>query len=93
MYVAENYPKYDYLDVINVDKVSDIPKDYDGIMGVPITFLDKYNPEQFQIVDLMNRYSVFDYFGVNNLVRQNKASCTCINGKPKFARILIRKIQ
>ena len=47
-----NYPRYDNYDAINVDKVSDIPFDYDGIMGVPITFLDKYNPDQFEIVGI-----------------------------------------
>ena len=46
-YDPARYPKYDNYDAINVDKVNDIPKDYDGVMGVPITFLDKYNPEQF----------------------------------------------
>ena len=45
-----DYPKYDNYDAINVDKVKDIPEDYDGVMGVPITFLDKYNPDQFEIV-------------------------------------------
>ena len=49
-YTPEDYPKYDNYDAINVDKVADIPCDYDGVMGVPITFLDKYNPEQFEIV-------------------------------------------
>ena len=49
-YDSVKYPKYDNYDAINVDKVNDIPKDYDGVMGVPITFLDKYNPEQFEIV-------------------------------------------
>ncbi len=44
------YPKYDNYDAINVNKVSEIPMDYDGVMGVPITFLDKYNPDQFEIV-------------------------------------------
>lgn len=44
------YPKYDNYDAINVDKTSDIPADYAGFMGVPITFLNKYNPEQFEIV-------------------------------------------
>lgn len=44
------YPKYDNYDAINVDKTSDIPMDYDGVMGVPITFLDKYCPKQFEIV-------------------------------------------
>ena len=48
----ENYPKYDNYDAINVDKTKEIPTDYDGVMGVPITFLDKYNPEQFEIVAL-----------------------------------------
>ena len=44
------YPKYDNYDAINVDKLAEIPMDYDGVMGVPITFLDKYNPDQFEIV-------------------------------------------
>ncbi|MBE5885999.1 MAG: modification methylase [Lachnospiraceae bacterium] len=51
-YSPEKYPKYDNYDAINVDKVTDIPCDYDGVMGVPITFLDKYNPEQFVIVGM-----------------------------------------
>ena len=50
-YNPEDYPKYDNYDAINVDKVADIPCDYDGVMGVPITFLDKYNPDQFEIVE------------------------------------------
>lgn len=49
-YSPEEFPKYDNYDAINVDKVSDIPVDYDGIMGVPITFFDRYNPEQFEII-------------------------------------------
>lgn len=49
-YSPEEYPKYDNYDAINVDKVAEIPYDYDGVMGVPITFLDKYNPKQFEIV-------------------------------------------
>lgn len=49
-YTSEEFPKYDNYDAINVSKVSDIPCDYDGVMGVPITFLDKYNPDQFEIV-------------------------------------------
>ena len=51
-YTPEKYPKYDNYDAINVDKVVDIPMDYAGAMGVPITFLDKYNPEQFEILGL-----------------------------------------
>lgn len=44
------YPKYDSYDAIEVSKVKDIPEDWFGVMGVPITFMDKYNPEQFDIV-------------------------------------------
>ena len=51
-YTPEEYPKYDNYDAINVDKTSDIPQDFNGVIGVPITFLDKYNPEQFEIVAL-----------------------------------------
>lgn len=53
-YISKNYPEYDNYNAINVDKVSDIPKDYKGVVGVPITFLDKYNPEQFEIIGLGN---------------------------------------
>ena len=51
-YTADEYLTYDNYDAINVDKTSDIPLDYDGVMGVPITFLDKYNPGQFEIMGL-----------------------------------------
>ncbi len=49
-YSPDKYPKYDNYDAINVDRTADIPCDYDGVMGVPITFLSQYNPEQFEIV-------------------------------------------
>lgn len=51
-YNPEDYPKYDNYNAINVNKTADIPCNYDGVMGVPITFLDKYNPEQFEIFGL-----------------------------------------
>lgn len=51
-YSPEAYPNYDNYDAINVDKVVDIPCDYDGVMGVPVTFLDVYNPNQFEILEL-----------------------------------------
>ena len=54
-YTPEEYPKYDNYDAINVDKTKDIPADYAGAMGVPITFLDKYNPEQFEILGLSQK--------------------------------------
>ena len=80
-YDPARYPKFDNYDAINVDKTVDIPKDYAGVMGVPITFLDKYNPEQFEIVGELNNGSdnEFDY------------AKPMINGKVKYMRILIRK--
>lgn len=53
-YSKSSYPKYANFDAINVDNTSEIPCDYDGIMGVPITFLDKYNPDQFEILAFTN---------------------------------------
>lgn len=53
-YSNEYYPKYDNYDAIEVSKTVDIPMDYEGVMGVPISFLDKYNPNQFEIVGLLN---------------------------------------
>ncbi len=74
------YPRYDNYDAIEVPFVECIPSDYDGVMGVPITFLDKYNPEQFEIVGL-DRYTVPKEFLVGGRV--------AINGTPTYARILI----
>lgn len=51
----QDYPKYDNFDAIEVDKSSRIPMDYDGVMGVPITFMDKYCPEQFEILDMLSQ--------------------------------------
>ena len=59
-YTPEEYPKYDNYDAINVDKVADIPCDYPGIMGVPLTFMDKYCPEQFEIVGISGAYCTCD---------------------------------
>lgn len=79
-YSAEEFPKFDNYDVINVDKVSDIPKDYDGVMGVPITFLDKYNPEQFEIL------------GLANSARWIDCECFTVIGNRKiYNRILIKR--
>ena len=49
-YNEEDYPKYDNYDAIEVSRVKNIPYDYEGVMGVPITFLDKYNSDQFEII-------------------------------------------
>ena len=91
-YSFEDYPKYDNFDAINVDKVADIPMDYDGIMGVPITFLNNYCPSQFTIIDGCNRYLIFDTFNANEKVKKEHGHCCNVNGKPKYFRVLIKKL-
>ena len=86
-YTAEKYPKYDYYDAINVNKVSEIPNDYWDAMGVPITFLDKYNPDQFEIIDGLNRYSIL--YGKEKYPEAKYLSM--INGKPLYVRIIIKR--
>jgi hypothetical protein len=80
-YTPEEYPKYDNYDAINVNKTLDIPVDYDGVIGVPITFLDKYNPNQFEIVGL-------DRYVEDNPQYGHRFT---IDGKETYARILIRR--
>ncbi len=76
-YNSEEYPHYDNYDAINVDKTADIPCDYYEVMGVPITFMDKYNPDQFEIID-------------TSTVAMSKGA-PYINGKRIYERILIRR--
>ena len=57
-YTPEKYPKYDNYDAINVDKVADIPCDYPGVMGVPLSFVDKYCPEQFELLGITDSGSL-----------------------------------
>ena len=81
-YSSGEYIMFDEYPAINVDKRKDIPYDYEGIMGVPLTFLDKYNPRQFEIV--------------GKAMHGNSTQCLdlfvpYINGKKKYIRILIRK--
>ena len=70
-YNPKDYPKYDNYDAINVDKVANIPMDYDGVMGVPITFLDKYCPTQFEIVGLTRAMIGGKKIYVRILIRRN----------------------
>ncbi len=79
------YPKYDHYNAINVDKTKDIPMDYSGAIGVPITFLDKHNPEQFEILDGIGRYSML----TGPTAKTRGTYLTKINGAPKYARIII----
>ena len=88
-YSPEYYPKYDNYDAIEVSKTCDIPMDYDGVMGVPITFFDKYCPSQFEILDARNYTSIDKLKSKTTFLVKDKDSA--INGKPTYARILIRR--
>lgn len=88
-YSTEKYPNYDNYDAINVDKVSEIPYDYDGVMGVPITFLDKHNPDQFRIVGLI----AGNIKGLAGITSRIGKDGPYLNGKLKYGRILIKKIK
>jgi hypothetical protein len=80
-YTPKEYPKYDNYDAINVDKTKDIPIDYEGVMGVPITFLDKFNPNQFEIIGQM----------VTTKVDEFNYGYPYVKGKKIYARILIKR--
>ena len=88
-YSPEKYPTYDNYDAINVDKVAEIPADYDGAMGVPITFLGKYNPDQFEIVDANSIRTTESVPSKPHGLIKDKDSA--IAGKPKYVRIAVRK--
>ena len=79
-YNSEHYPKYDNYNAIHISKTAEIPIDYAGAMGVPITFLDKYNPEQFEILGEMvtTKIHAFNY------------GYPYVNGKKHYARIIIK---
>lgn len=97
-YTPEEYPKYDNYDAINVDKVSEIPCDYDGVMGVPISFLDNYCPEQFEIIWQASGNTraccphtiLYDEL---HYVRhsEDRGGCGVVNGRRVYSRIFIRK--
>lgn len=82
-YSPEEYPKYDNYDAINVNRTLDIPCDYYGVMGVPITFMQYYNPEQFEIVGDSRYHDGQDFSDDINF----------INGKGLYRRILIKRKQ
>lgn len=85
-YTPEEYPKYDNYDAINVNKYSEIPCDYDGVMGVPITIIDFYSPEQFEIVGISGSLA-------NPIIidGSRKSGRFYIDGKRMYDRIVIRK--
>ena len=80
-YSADEYPKYDNYDAIEVSRVENIPTDYEGAMGVPITFLDKYCPTQFEILGIANNVRWIGDF----------PCLTIIKGEKVYNRILIRR--
>ena len=86
-YNPTEYPKYDNYDAID-SKTAEIPMDYDGVIGVPITFLDKYCPDQFEIVDA--RTIAINDKQKNKNTYLIKDADGAINGKPTYARICIR---
>lgn len=90
-YSPEEYPTYDNYDAIEVGKVADIPLDYDGAMGVPDTFLDKYNPEQFELLGIPFG-DLGKILGVTKNYRGRTDISVTSNGKAKcpFSRIIIR---
>ncbi len=95
-YTPEEYPRYDNYNAINVGKTQDIPCDYAGIMGVPITFLDKYNPTQFEIVWQASGNTrasaptaVLKEVGYT-IHPEDRGGCGVVKGKRQYSRILIR---
>ncbi|MGI6079095.1 MAG: adenine-specific methyltransferase EcoRI family protein [Fastidiosipilaceae bacterium] len=82
-YTPQQYPTYDNYDAIEVSRYQDIPADFDGVMGVPVTFLEKYNPEQFEILG-SNR-------GVDQDPNRVYGRGSHLNGKETFKRLFIRR--
>jgi hypothetical protein len=87
-YSSEKYPKYDNYNAIEVSRVNEIPKNYDGVMGVPITFLERYNPEQFKILGNSNCSGEREHL-MNG--KKFKEKCVYLYEKPRYARIFIQK--
>ena len=101
-YTPKEYPKYDNYDAIEVPKVAQIPMDYDGIMGVPLTFLDKYNPMQFEVLGITDRQNTSDLrtkkYTLEETPKYNDLNARSVikvghEYKAMYARILIKKRQ
>ena len=85
-YFTNAYLKYDNYNAFNVDKVADIPCDFDGVLGVPVTFMSKYCPEQFEIVGL----AAGNIKGLSGMISTTGKDGPYINGKLKYGRIMVR---
>lgn len=91
-YSSKDYPKFNNYNAINVDKTSDIPVDYDGMMGVPITFINKHNPDQFEIIDANDiRTNEQVPFKEHGLIK-DKEGTVVGESDPKYVRIVIKRI-
>lgn len=88
----EKYPKYDNYNAIEVSRVKDIPKDYEGVMGVPITFLTKYNPQQFELLGSQRWSKSKELLEVytGQCISPENDKKTLINGKETYDRLFIR---
>ena len=91
-----DYNRFDNYDCINIDRISDIPSDYDGLMGVPLSFLDKWNRDQFEIVGLLSDNKgdgIYIFNGTETYTdeRHKKSKCGVIDGKRIYCRLLIKR--
>ena len=98
-YSPEDYPAYDNFDAVEVAKTKDIPRDYSGVMGVPITFMDKWNPNQFEVLGMANRHNnsglkTKHYSNMPGANDMNASATLKVGGEYRitFKRILIRRI-
>ena len=101
-YSPEEYPAYDNYDAINVDRIAEIPMDWDGAMGVPITFLDKHNSDQFEVMGITDRgnlyslktkqYTLADASNYNDLNGEGGVLKVGGNYKRTYRRLLIKRV-
>ncbi len=88
-YTQDEFPTYENYNAINVDKTKEIPMDYRGVMGVPITYIDKYNPDQFEILGMASSAGYNpDIVGIPFI--GDKDARPLINGKNTYARVFIK---
>ncbi|MBE8233502.1 MAG: modification methylase, partial [Endozoicomonadaceae bacterium] len=86
-YIPNNYPLYDNYNAINIDKVKDIPCDYDGYMGVPISFLFKLNPEEVEILGITKNWDTCEAIKSDATTKD-----PFLDGNGKYARLIIRRL-
>lgn len=92
-YHPDIHPRYDNYDAIEVSKTKLIPYDYDGVMGVPDSFLEKYNPNQFKILGVLQGKADEDFVGLPTIEKYDKtAGVGYVNGDRKFVRCLIQRV-